>query len=156
MNSFISLLLIFLWHFHFHLVKAFAINTDDGTLADKGSRVNHFDETEDVDTLILFREQTDYLALLPSVPSVAVEDSHTVFHLSAYLIGYLLPFLRENQELYRLPLTVHDIVEHEILNKHRAETEHNHLCTLEVCAELRDEETAADDDEIDENKNSAE
>ena len=78
-----------------------------------------------------------------------------MFHFCAYLIGYLLPFLRKNHELHRLSFFVHDIVEHEIFDDHGTETEHNHLQPFQVGTKLWDEETAADDDKVDENKDSA-
>ena len=84
---------------------------------------------------------------------MGIKNGYSVIHLCTDSIGYLLPFLGEDHELYRLPLTVVDIVEHEILDDHRTETEHHHISTFQHCSELRDEHTGADDDEINNHQN---
>ena len=62
--------------------------------------------------------------------------------------GNIFVVFRENHELYRLTLTIHNVVEHEILNNHRTEAEGHHGHALQEGSELRDEETAANDKEI--------
>ena len=135
---------------NFHFVEAFAIDTDDGTLRDEGIGVNHFDESEDIGRLALACQQTNDLSLLSCVPAVAIEDGDAVIGLGTKCVGYLLPLLTEDKELYRLPTTVHHIVEHEVLNDHRAEAEHNLVDAFQRVTKLRNEQTGANDNEVDE------
>ena len=78
-----------------------------------------------------------------------------MIRLAADGLGNLLVMLGENHELDRLALAVHDIVEHEVLDNHRTETESHHRHSFQERTELRNEQTAADDDEIHENENRA-
>ena len=142
--------------FNFHFVEALAIDADDGTLRDEGVGVDHLDEAEDVGRLALAGQQTDDLALLTGVPAVAVEDGDAMVGLRAEGVGYLLPLLREDEELHRLAAAVHYVVEHEVFDDHRTEAEHNLVDAFEHVAKLRYEQTGADDDEVDERQHRAE
>ena len=79
-----------------------AIDTNNGTLRDECLRVDHLDETEDIGTLILPGQNTKHLHILSCIPAMSVENGHTMMHLCANGICYLLPFPSENQELHRL------------------------------------------------------
>ena len=141
------LFLVFLYT-HSHLIKSFAIDTDDARLRYEGVGVYHFDETEHIDALVLLGQDTEHLALSACVPTVSVEDGHAVVHLCADGIGYLLPLLAENHKLHRLPPSVHDVVERIVLHRHHTEAEHHLMGALHVGAKLREEHTGADDAEV--------
>ncbi len=138
------------------MVEAFAIDADDGALRHEGLRVEHLDEAEHVDALVLLGEDTEYLDVLSCVPAVSVENGDAVVHLRADGIGYLLPLLGEDHELYRLAAGVHHVVEHEVLEGHHAEAEHHLVGPLDVVAKLREEHTGADDAEVDGDEHGAE
>ena len=139
---------LFLLDFYFHLVEALAIDTNDTRLADKGLRVNHFDESEHVDALVFLSQNTEHLHLLTSIPSVSIKDGNTMIHLRANSIGYLLPFLSEYHELYGLASCIHHIVERIVLHRHHTKAEHHLMSTLQIGAELWEEHTRADDAEV--------
>ena len=93
-------LILLLLNLNFHFVEALAVDADDGTLRDKGVRVDHLDKAEDVGGLALAGQQTDDFALLTCVPAVTIEDGDTVIGLRAQGVGYLLPLTAEDEELY--------------------------------------------------------
>ena len=87
---------------------------------------------------------------MSGVPAMTIKDRYTMIHLRTDGIRYLLPFLGEDHKLHRLSLTVVDIVEHVVLYHHGTESEYHHIGTFQKGTELRDEETAADDDKVEE------
>ena len=147
---------LFLLDFDFDGVEAFAIDTDDGALRDEGVGVDLFDKAEDGEALVLAGKDAQHFHFLTSVPAVSVEDGDTVVELGADGVGNLLVFLREDEELHGGALAVVDEVEHEVFDDHGAESEHDHRGALEDGTEGGDEETGADDDEIDEDEHGAE
>jgi len=86
---------------------------------------------------------------------VTIENGYTMIHLRTNGIGYLLPFGREDEELHRLSLTVHDEVEHEVFDDHCAEAEHHHVSPLYHIAKLGNEQTGTNDNEVEESKHGA-
>ena len=84
---------------------------------------------------------------------MTVENGHAMSHLCADGIGYLLVFLGENHKLYTLPPGVHHIVEDEILDDHRTQTEHDfapHIDDSELGLSQKHGKRTADDEQIDE------
>ena len=63
--------------------------------------------------------------------------------------GNQLVLLREDEKLHRCATCVHHTVEHEVLYHHGTKTEHDFVDSVDWFAELRNEETAADDDKVD-------
>ena len=141
---------------HLYGVESLAVNTDDRALAHESLRVDHLYEPEYGDALALLGQQAYHLHLLAAVPSVAVEQRQAVVGLARYGAGNVFVVLREDEELHRLALHAHHIVEHQALDDHRAEAEHHHLATVEHVAERRDEEAAANDAQVDHDEHAAE
>ena len=152
---FVVVILILLFYFHPHFLESFAIDTNNGTLRDKGLRVDHLDETEHIDALVLSGQDTEHFYFLTSIPSVTIENGNTMMRLSTDGISYLLPFSGEYQELYRLSTGIHDIVEGIVLHRHHTETEHHLMGALKIGAKLWEEHTGADDAEVSSNQHIA-
>ena len=134
--------------FNLHLVESFTVYSDNARLRYEGVRVNHFDESEHVYALVLLCQNTEHFHFLTSIPSVSIQNGNTMPHLSTNSISYLLPFARENKELYRLSASIHHIVEYIVLHRHHTESEHHLMCSLYVCTKLREEHTRANDTEV--------
>ena len=94
-------------------------------------------------------EDAEHLHLLSGVPSVAVEHGDTVIEHLCYRGGNLLMLPREDEELHRCTTCVHHSVEHEVLDDHGAQTEHNLIDPVDWLAEFGNEKTAADDKQVD-------
>ena len=94
-------------------------------------------------------EDAEHLHLLPGVPSVTVEYGDTMIELLCYRGGNLLMLPREDEELHRCATCVHHPVEHEVLDDHGAQTEHNLIDPVDGLAEFGNEKTAADDKQVD-------
>ena len=83
--------LLLIFDFHIHLIESFAIDTNNGALRNERIRVDHLDQTEHIDALVLLGEDTEYLHLLSCIPPVTIEYGYTVIHLCTNGVGYLLP-----------------------------------------------------------------
>ena len=77
-----------------------------------------------------------------------VKYGDAVVHLRTDGVGYLLPFLREDHKLYRLPPCIHHIVEGIVLHRHHTEAEHHLVGALQIGTKLWEEHTRTDDAEV--------
>ena len=142
------LFVFYLLDFHLHLVESFAIYTDNARLRYKGIRVDHLDKAEHVYALILLCQDTEHFHLLTCIPSMTIQNGYAMLHLGADSIGHLLPFAREDKELYRLSASIHHIVKHIVLHCHHTETKHHLVGSLQVCTKLWEEHTRTDNTEV--------
>ena len=126
---------------HFHFVKALAIHTLHICHRNEGIRVDELNHTEDVDTFALTSQTDNHLALRLGVPTCTVEHGHAST-CGIDGIGNLGVVAGENQELHRLSLAVHHIVEREGRDEQRGITKHKSLHVVE------DKPARGNDDDI--------
>ena len=104
-------------------VEPFAIHAAGGGLGDEGFRVDALDEAEDGDGLGLADDDEQHLQGFLRIAAVAVEDGAAAVQVVDDVLGNLLVFLREDEELDGLAVAVHDLVDHVITYDHLDEGE---------------------------------
>ena len=76
--------------FHFHLIEALTIDTDDAALADKGVWVGEFDDAKDGGAFKFLGQDAEHFHILSCVPAVPIEDGYAVTSLRSDGFGQLL------------------------------------------------------------------
>ncbi len=90
----------------FYLIETFPVNADDIGLGYESMIVDLLHETENTVRFGTFGQYDDYFFGLFGVPARAVENRYAPVYVMVYAIGYLLVFVGEDKELYRLSYTV--------------------------------------------------
>lgn len=102
--------------FVLNLIKAFAINTDHGTLTDKSIRVYLADKAENGWSLALLGKHEEHLHILTGIETAGVNHRYSSISIHVDALAYLLILLRNDEELYTSTATVHHLVDAECLN----------------------------------------
>ena len=84
---------LFLFYLHFHFIESLAIDADDTTLTDEGIGIDALDESENAYTLTFACKDAKHFHILSCVPSMTIENGHTMLHFRTNSIGYFLVFL---------------------------------------------------------------
>ena len=107
---------MFLLSLVLNLIKAFAINTDHGTLTDKSIRIYLADKAENGWSLALLGKHEEHLHILTGIETAGVHHRHSSISIHVDALAYLLILLRNDEELYTSTATVHHLVDAECLN----------------------------------------
>ena len=102
--------------FVLNLIKTLAINTDNGTLTDKGMWIYLADKTEDSWSLALLGQHEQHLHILTGIKTAGIHHRYSPISISIDALAYLLILLRNDEELYTSTTTVHHLVDAECLN----------------------------------------
>ena len=102
--------------FVLNLIKALAINTDNGTLTDKSIRVYLADKAENGWSLALLGKHEEHLHILTGIETAGVHHRYSSISIHVDALAYLLILLRNDEELYTSTTTVHHLVDAECLN----------------------------------------
>ena len=102
--------------FVLNLIKAFAVNTDYGTLTDKGVRIYLADKAENGWSLALLGKHEEHLHILTGIETAGVNHRYSSISIYIDTLAYLLILLRNDEELYTSTTTVHHLVNAECLN----------------------------------------
>ena len=95
----------------FHLIESLAIDTNHGTLADEGMRVNLTNQTEYRGSLSLLRQDEQHLDILSRIESRGIHHGHSSIGIGIDAPTYLLILLRNDEELHTSSATVHHLVD---------------------------------------------
>mgnify|MGYP006927012451 FL=1 len=107
---------MFLLSLVLNLIKAFAINTDNGTLTDKGMWIYLADKAENGWSLALLGKHEEHLHILTEIETAGVNHRYSSISIHVDALAYLLILLRNDEELYTSTATVHHLVDAECLN----------------------------------------
>ena len=102
--------------FVLNLIKALAINTNHGTLTDKGMWIYLADKTEDSWSLALLCQHEQHLHILTGIKTAGIHHRYSPIGISIDALAYLLILLRNDEELDASATTVHHLVDAECLN----------------------------------------
>ena len=102
--------------FVLNLIKTLAINTDNGTLTDKGMWIYLADKTEDSWSLALLGQHEQHLHILTGIKTAGIHHRYSSISIHVDALAYLLILLRNDEELYTSTATVHHLVDAECLN----------------------------------------
>ena len=112
-NNLYSMLLL---GFVLNLIKTLAINTDNGTLTDKGMWIYLADKAENGWSLALLGKHEEHLDFLTGIKTGGIHYGHTTVGIRVDALAYLLILLRNDKELYASSSAVHHLVDTECLN----------------------------------------
>ena len=107
---------MFLLSLVLNLIKALAINTNHGTLTDKGMWIYLADKAENGWSLALLGKHEEHLHILTGIETAGVNHRYSSISIHVDTLAYLLILLRDNEELYTSTATVHHLVDAECLN----------------------------------------
>ena len=102
--------------FVLNLIKTLAINTDNGTLTDKGMWIYLADKAENGWSLALLGKHEEHLHILTGIETAGVNHRYSSISIHVDALAYLLILLRNDEELYTSTTTVHHLVDAECLN----------------------------------------
>ena len=102
--------------FVLNLIKTLAINTDNGTLTDKGMWIYLTDKAENGWSLALLGKHEEHLHILTGIETAGVNHRYSSISIHVDALAYLLILLRNDEELYTSTTTVHHLVDAECLN----------------------------------------
>ena len=94
-------------------------------MRDESIGVDVLDQAEDFDRLALVGQDYQYLDVTFAVPACTVEHRYATMGFFGDAVGYLLVFFGEDEELYRLAGTVHNVVEHKADDEQRYKAEYH-------------------------------
>ena len=107
---------MFLLSLVLNLIKAFAINTDNGTLTDKGMWIYLADKAENGWSLALLGKHEKHLHILTGIETAGVNHRYSPISIHVDALAYLLILLRNDEELYTSSSAVYHLVDAECLN----------------------------------------
>lgn len=107
---------MFFLGFVLNLIKTLAINTDNGTLTDKGMWIYLADKAENGWSLALFGKHEEHLHILTGIETAGIHHRYSPIGISIDALAYLLILLRNDEELYTPAATVHHLIDAECLN----------------------------------------
>ena len=102
--------------FVLNLIKTLAINTNHGTLTDKGMWIYLADKAENGWSLALLGKHEEHLHILTGIETAGVHHRYSSISIHVDALAYLLILLRNDEELYTSTTTVHHLVDAECLN----------------------------------------
>ena len=102
--------------FVLNLIKTLAINTDNGTLTDKGMWIYLADKAENSWSLALPGKHGEQLHIQTGVETAGDHHRYSSISIHVDALAYLLILLRNDEELYTSTATVHHLVDAECLN----------------------------------------
>lgn len=108
-------------------VETFAINTDDGTLADKGGRIYLVDKTEYLLRLTLTRQYKQHVDILATVTAMTIHHRTTSVGGGIDGCTELQIFVADDEELNRTAQRIHHMIYTERLHKEADITVNHHL-----------------------------
>ena len=112
-NNLYSMLLL---GFVLNLIKTLAINTDNGTLTDKGMWIYLADKAENGWSLALLGKHEEHLHILTGIETAGVHHRYSSISIHVDALAYLLILLRNDKELYASSSAVYHLVDAECLN----------------------------------------
>ena len=102
--------------FVLNLIKTLAINTNHGTLTDKGMWIYLADKAENGWSLALLGKHEEHLYILTGIETAGVNHRYSSISIHVDALAYLLILLRDDKELYTSTATVHHLIDAECLN----------------------------------------
>ena len=102
--------------FVLNLIKTLAINTNHGTLTDKGMWIYLADKAENGWSLALLGKHEEHLHILTGIETAGVNHRYSSIGISIDALAYLLILLRNDEELYTSFSAVYHLVDAECLN----------------------------------------
>ena len=102
--------------FVLNLIKTLAINTNHGTLTDKGMWINLADKAENGWSLALLGKHEEHLHILTGIKTAGIHHRYSPISIYVDALAYLLILLRDDEELHTSSATVHHLVDAECLN----------------------------------------
>ena len=102
--------------FVLNLIKTLAINTDNGTLTDKGMWIYLADKAENGWSLALLGKHEEHLHILTGIETTGIHHRYSPISIYIDALAYLLILLRNDEELDASATTVHHLVDAECLN----------------------------------------
>ena len=102
--------------FVLNLIKTLTINTNHGTLTDKGMWIYLADKAENGWSLALLGKHEEHLHILTGIETAGVNHRYSSISIYIDALAYLLILLRNDEELYTSTATVHHLVDAECLN----------------------------------------
>ena len=103
--------------FVLNLIKTLTINTDNGTLTDKGMWIYLADKAENGWSLALLGKHEEHLDFLTGIKTGGIYDGHTTVGIRVDALANLHVLLRDDEELDASAATVDHLVDAECLDR---------------------------------------
>ena len=124
------------------MVETFTIDTDDGTLRDKGVGVNLIDDLKDQTALATLGQHEEHLHVTTRIETLGIDDSTAAMGLTIDALTDLVVLVGDDEELHTATHGVHHLVDTE--GRH---IEH-HIAVNDLLPVFQYEVGRGDDDDI--------